>query len=131
MNLASSNYKILIVESSSMIVERMNILLAEMNCIDSIATAFSYGEALEKLNQEKFDVVLLDTQLPGKNGFELLSFIKMNYPAVKTIILTNQTSDFYRNKGHVIGSDHFIDKSNEFEKVVDIIKDYAVGYQMN
>lgn len=131
MKLHNSSYNVLIVDSSLMIVDRLCGLLTELGNINTVSKAYTYGEALDKLADNKFDLVLLDTQLHGKSGFELLSFIKSNFPETKTIMLTNQTSDFYRDKGQRIGTDHFIDKSSEFEKVVEIIKDYSVGYQMN
>lgn len=131
MNSYNRNYKILIVDSSSMIVDRLNYLLTEMNCLNCVSAAHSYNEALDKLVHNNFDVVLLDTQIPGKSGFELLSYIKTNHPVTKTIMVTNQTSNYYRDKGQRIGTDHFIDKSGEFEKLVEIIKEYSVGYQMN
>jgi DNA-binding NarL/FixJ family response regulator len=131
MKLQNNDYRILIVDSSLMIVERLNGMLAEMNCSNCVSAAFTYGEALEKLSTNTYDIVLLDTQLPGKNGFELLTFIKGNYPEMKTIMFTNQVSDFYRTKGERIGTDHFFDKSSDFEKVIEIVKRYSVGYQMN
>ena len=126
-----NNCKILIVDSSLIIIERLLGLLNEMCENQVITKTNTYAEALEKLTSEKYDVVVMDTQLPDKSGFELLSFIKKNYPEIKTILLTNQSSDFYRVKGKKIGTDYFIDKSEEFEKIVGIIKDYTVGYQMN
>lgn len=131
MKLQNSDYKILIVDSSLMIVDRLYGLLEELGSFNTVSKAYTYADALEKLSANKYDLVLLDTQLQGKSGFELLSFIKSNFPTTKTIMLTNQTSDFYRDKGERIGTDHFIDKSSEFEKVIEIIKDYSVGYQMN
>jgi two-component system OmpR family response regulator len=131
MKLQNNDYKILIVDSSLMIVDRLYGLLMELGSFNTVSKAYTYTDALDKLSTDKFDIVLLDTQLQGKSGFELLSFIKGNFPDIKTIMLTNQTSTFYRNKGERIGADHFIDKSSEFEKVVDIIKEYALGYQMN
>jgi DNA-binding NarL/FixJ family response regulator len=126
-----NNYRILVVDSSLIIIERLYQLLKEMTCIGCVSKAYNYTEALEKMSIEDFDIVLLDSQLPGKNGFELLSFIKEHYPKTKTIMLTNQSSEFYRNKGAKIGADHFIDKSDEFERVAQIINEYSVGYQMN
>lgn len=126
-----TNCKILIVDSSLLVVERLFGLLQEI-CEDHVITkTYNFAEALQKLKNEKYDIVVLDTQLPDKNGFELLLFIKQNFPGTKTIMLTNQSSDFYRNKCKKIGTDYFIDKSDEFEKIVGIIKDYSVGYEMN
>ena len=111
MKLHSNGYKILIVDSSLMIVDRLNNLLSEMSCDNCISSANNYEEAVEKLLAEKYDIVLLDTQLQGKNGFELLSYIKLNCPDTKTVMITNQTSDFYKMKGKQI----YLKISNELK----------------
>ncbi len=131
MSTIHANYKILVVDSSMIVAERINQMLTELECIEKVFKAFNYSQALDILSKQNFDIVLLDTQLPGKNGFELLSFIKRSYPETKTIILTNQSGNFYRSKGEKIGSDHFIDKSSEFEKILQIINSYSEGFQMN
>ncbi|MEO7524389.1 MAG: response regulator [Ferruginibacter sp.] len=127
----NNNYNILIVDNSSMIVERLCGLLRELGNVKAVSKAYSYEEALETLSAGNFDLVLLDTQLQDKSGFELLAYIKSNFPEVKTIMFTNQTSCFYQEKGERIGTDHFIDKSSEFEKVIEIIQDYSPGYELN
>ncbi|MCX6799576.1 MAG: response regulator [Candidatus Falkowbacteria bacterium] len=43
-----------------------------------VATAFDGGEVLAKLKIEKPDLILLDLIMPVKNGFEVLSEIKMD-----------------------------------------------------
>lgn len=131
MNLPNNNYRILVVDSSLIVAERLNALLKDLECVQLVSRAYSYKQALELLARETYEVVLLDSQLPDQSGFDLLAFIKKNYPEVKTIMLTNQSSVLYRNKGLQMGTDHFIDKSSEFESVAQIINNYAVGYQMN
>ena len=131
MNTPNASYRILVVDSSMIVVDRIQRMLKELECIENVFKAYNYDEALDIMSKQNFDIVLLDTQLPGNNGFELLSFIKKSYPETKTIILTNQSGNYYRNKGEKIGSDHFIDKSAEFEKIVQIINNYSVGFQMN
>lgn len=121
----------LIVDSSLMIVDRLCGMLSELEVPGQFSKAYSYDAAMEKLSSGFFDLVLMDTQLQGKSGFELLTFIKRNFPCTKTILLTNQTGDFYREKGEEIGTDHFMDKSAEFEKAAEIIRNYSYGIQMN
>ena len=53
-----------------------------------VYTASSAFEALELLNQVKFDVVLTDIKMPGMDGIELFRHIKSNWPRCKTIFLT-------------------------------------------
>ena len=65
---------------------------------------------------------MLDIQLPGKNGIELLSFVKSRYPQIKIIIVTNRASDYYRDLCNEMGANSFIDKSTEFEKIPELIE---------
>ena len=46
-------------------------------------TATSGREAVEKLNQERFDVALVDLKLPDSNGLDILKEIRLNSPPVK------------------------------------------------
>jgi len=45
-------------------------------------------EGLEKLNDKRVDIVLLDMRLPGKDGFEVLKAINLDHPEVTVIIMT-------------------------------------------
>lgn len=131
MNIQKSNYSILIVDPSQIVADRIQQMLEELDCVEMVLKVFSGSEALAIMKKQHVDIVLLDTQLPGTDGFELLSSIKQSYPETKTIVLTNQSGNYYRHKGEKIGSDHFIDKSNEFEKIIQIINNYSLDLQMN
>lgn len=119
-----NSYKILIVDDSALVVDRLFENLHEMKCVDKLFSAHSYPEAVNQIIQQPPHFVLLDIQLPGKNGIELLSFIKQNYPNIVTIMLTNMVSDYYKDLCNNIGADYFIDKSSEFEKIPGIIETY-------
>jgi DNA-binding NtrC family response regulator len=49
-------------------------------------------EGLEKIGANKYDLVLLDLRMPGKDGLEVLSTIKQRWPATKVIIVTGFAS---------------------------------------
>ena len=66
---------LLIVDNSSLIIERLINILSEVKTIKKILAATNYAEAVNMLGENKTDIVLLDIQLPGKNGIELLKFI--------------------------------------------------------
>lgn len=119
-------YQVLIVDDSQLISNRMEKQLLELDCVSSTFIAYNFNDAVELLTKEIIDVVILDINLsiPGKNGLELLQFIKDNYSNVKTIMLTNQSDDFYKNLCLKIGSDNFVDKSVDFEKIPSIIQEF-------
>ena len=117
----SKKLKVLIVDDSNIIVERLSAIIAELVCVGPVLISNTYSEAVNLINIELPDVILLDIQLPDKSGIELLSFVKSNHPAIKTIIVTNRASDYYKSLCEEMGSDSFIDKSTEFEKIPEII----------
>ncbi len=74
-------------------------------------------EALKKLNQINFDLVLLDINLPGINGFETLKEIKsQNYPC-KVIITSFRESDEYLSEAELNGASGYIKKSEFASKI--------------
>ncbi len=73
------------------------------------------------LSEKETDIVLLDIQLPGKNGIDLLKFIVKDHPAVKVVMLTNLVSDYYQKLCRKIGAVHFMDKSKDFESIPRVV----------
>ncbi len=67
-----------------------------------VSTASSGEEALERIRDNKFNVVLLDHMMPGMDGVETLSEIRKDYPDLPVYALTANTAlgeDFYKEKG--------------------------------
>jgi|SRR5688572_14685738 len=112
---------VLMVDDNMGFVERMKGLLDEISQIGYINVASDYNEASMYVNEDKPDVVLLDINLPGKNGIEILKKIRISGHQCKVIMLTNHADEYYRQQCKELGADFFLDKSNDFAKVPDII----------
>ena len=112
---------ILIVDDSPLIIERLTELLQELQYIGQVVNAVDYKQAVALLKKENIDIALLDIQLPGANGIALLQFIKINYPAIKSIMLSNEATGYHRKICKKEGAFYFIDKSKEFESIPEIL----------
>lgn len=112
---------ILIVDDNMNFVVRMIGLLREVANIGCVHVAGDYDEARRLLTLENPDVVLLDINLPGKNGIEILKYIKQNPSDCEVIMITNHADDYYRQQCHELGAKHFLDKSNDFALVPELI----------
>ena len=64
------------------------------------------------------DTVILDIRLPDDSGIQLLRQIKSGYPGIKVIMLTNYDLQQYRRQCLRLGADYFLNKTQEFEKMV-------------
>jgi two-component system chemotaxis response regulator CheY len=121
-----SGLKILIVEDSALILERMNSILRELDCISEIVDSGNGNDAISVMNATNPDVVLLDINLPGKSGISILKEIKSQSTA-KVVMLTNYSDQFYRNLCSELGADHFLDKSTEFEKIPSLLNEIYIS----
>lgn len=114
---------ILIVDDNLNFVERMICLLKELVNISNIHVATNYDEARILIAKEQLNVALLDINLPGKNGIEILKLIRQNKNKCEVIMITNHVDDYYRQQCLELGAKHFLDKSNDFALVPDIINE--------
>ena len=112
---------VMIVDDSEQIRERLLALLAESAQIHIVGQAGAVPEALDTLQRVKPDTVIIDIRLPGRSGIELLKEIKSRYPGVTVIMLTNYDFANYRRQCKKLGADYFLNKTLEFESIVDTI----------
>jgi DNA-binding NtrC family response regulator len=75
-----------------------------------VGTASDGDEAINLVQSKKFDLVLLDIKMPRVDGFEVLKFIKKNYPTIKVIMLTGfaDLKNAIESKKH--GAEDFVSK---------------------
>ncbi|OFY33572.1 MAG: hypothetical protein A2W91_10390 [Bacteroidetes bacterium GWF2_38_335] len=84
---------------------------------NKIKTFFSGEECLEKIS-EKPDFLILDYQLSGKNGIEVLKEFKETSPDTHVIFLSGKREMDIANKSMEMGADSFIVKNNQsFQKI--------------
>ena len=113
--------QVLIVDDSQPIRERLAALLSESGQIRIVGEAGNVQEGWQAVQFFRPDTVILDIRLPGSTGIALLKKIKEHYPRVTVIMLTNFDDAQYRRQCRRLGADHFLNKTLEFEKIVDTI----------
>ena len=104
-----------------MVCQRLRGLLSPLEGVTIDGEAHNATEALEFIQKKKPDVVILDIQMPDGNGFDVLQITKGHSPSTVVIIFTNYPFPQYRRKYLDAGADFFLDKSVEFEKLVELI----------
>lgn len=107
--------KILIIEDDQEISKLLSVILTKSNT-EPVA-AYSGTEGLLQLQNNMFDLILLDLMLPGKSGEELIKEIREN--SLIPIIVISAKVDI-ENKVHVLkmGADDYITKPFNQEEVI-------------
>jgi len=119
--------KVLIVDSSIQIVERLKEMVSEAERLVAIHKAVSYKEATDVFLETKPDVVVLDLGLPANRSFDLIWEMKNASPAATIIILSIHTDIPTQEQCHSLGADFFFDKYNDFEKITGLINTIATN----
>ena len=114
--------KVFIADDSDIVRERLKEMLSEISEVEIIGEAGDGEEAIKSILELHPDVVILDIRMPGGNGIDVLQAIKRGDAAPTVIMLTNYPYPQYRKKCMDLGADYFFDKSNEFERVMEVIE---------
>ena len=112
--------KVLVVDDSPTIRSRIVALLREVPGVE--ATEADGGqEAIERVRASAFDVVVLDLHMPGRSGLDVLPEIKAEPRPPRVIVFTSHPTELHRRQCLALGADHFLDKSREFQQLVDVL----------
>lgn len=118
MEINPSEYKILIVDDVMSNILLLKVLLTNEKF--AIATASNGRQALEQVEKENPDLVLLDVMMPDMSGFEVAQHLKSNPNTadIPIIFLTalNSTADIV--KGFQVGANDFISKPFNKEELI-------------
>lgn len=112
------NLKIAVVDDSwewrMRTVSELRLILGE----DVLLTEFESGDALI-LSEEIFDLVFLDIEMPGRDGFETALIYRGAHPKTLIVLLTTHTE--YWKKGYTVGVFRFLEKTNLREDIRETI----------
>jgi CheY-like chemotaxis protein len=113
---------VLIVDDSAIVRERLVALIEGLEHPIIVGQAADGFQALRLFQQHRPDAVVLDIQLPGIDGFDLLAQFKKEHPACVVMMMTTYAFIAFRQRCAALGADHFFDKSTEFERITEILE---------
>ena len=114
--------RVLIADDSPVIVERLIEVVGKIRGIERLDQADTVATASEAFRRLRPDVVILDMQMPGGSGLDVLKIIKEDGIGCAVIVLTNFAYPQYRRRCLQGGAQFFLDKSTEFEKVSELLQ---------
>ncbi len=86
-----------------------------------VITASSGDDALSRVEEKPFDVVITDIAMPGINGLDLLSLIKAKNPQTRVIIITAYGSDEREEQAMKRGAEFYIEKPFDLREIRDLV----------
>ena len=87
-----------------------------------VTTSSTASEALEMIEKESYDAIILDFMMPAMDGFETLEAIKERRPESQIILLTGYATLEKGVEAMKLGATDFIEKPADLEKLTEKIK---------
>ena len=93
MSTEGGSIRIMAVDDHSLVLEGIATFIAGQPDMRLVAEASNGREAIHQFREHRPDVTLMDLQLPGANGTDVLIAIRGEFPRARIVILTTSDSD--------------------------------------
>ena len=119
--------RILLVDEHPVVRAGLTSMLSTIPGLDVCGAASSGEEALQMVDSEKPDLLLLDLRMPGMTGIELLKAIRAKTSPPKTLVLTSYESDEEIYRAIEAGAQGYLLKSTPQAEIVAAIQTVHSG----
>ncbi len=119
--------KILIVDDHRIFREGLKRIISPHSDIVVHGEASNSNEALDKLADKSYDVMLLDISMPGISGLDLLKQLRVEYPELKVLILTMHPEEQFAVRALKLGASGYLSKDSTPDELVDAVRKASWG----
>lgn len=119
--------KILICDDHKIVRDGLRQILLQLQDALVIEEAGSGIEAITRLKNDKFDIMLLDISLPDVNGLEVLKKVKTNWPSTNVLMLSMYPQEHYALRALKIGASGYLTKDTASEELLLAVEKVSKG----
>jgi len=125
--MAGENLSLIIADDHTLFIDGLCLLLQGEPGIEILSIASNGRELMSLLHKHSPDIVLLDINMPGYNGFEALTRIKSFYPKIKVIMLSTYNEEHLIEKAKAGGANGYMVKNADKNELINVIKLVSKG----
>lgn len=119
--------RVVIADDHTIVREGLKQLLTAAGDIEVVGEAVDGHEALARVRNVEFDVLVLDMSMPGKAGMELIRQIKSEKPKLRIVVLTMHQENQYAVRAIRAGASGYLTKDSASAQLVHAIRKVASG----
>ncbi len=119
--------RILIVDDHAVVRQGIKQIISDMDQPVEVTEAGNGGEAIRQLRNGEWDMVLLDINLPGKNGIEVLKQIKAEWKKLPVLMLSMYSEDQYAMRAIRSGAAGYMTKESAADELLSAIAKVTAG----
>ncbi|MDH4286300.1 MAG: response regulator transcription factor [Gallionella sp.] len=119
--------KILIADDHAIVRGGLKQLLSGESGFSVAGEASDGLEALKRLREQPFDVLLMDMSMPGRSGIELIKQVKSEHPKLAILVLSMHKEEQYALRAMKAGASGYLTKESAPELLISAIRKVAQG----
>ena len=119
--------RIMLADDHTLFRQGIRTLISAEADMEVVGEASNGGDAVDKANEVRPDVVLMDIGMPGLSSFEATRQIKKNRPETKVLFLTMYDDEDYLVEGMEVGASGYVLKDSPAPQLVAAVRDICRG----
>ena len=118
---------ILLVDDHEIVRRGVRQIIADEYPSGFVRDAISVDDAIERLDEAEWDLIICDLSMPGRGGFDLLQHVKSNKPDVPVLILSIHQEEKYAKRVLQSGAAGYLSKETVSSELVGAVKKIIQG----
>lgn len=119
--------KVLIADDHLVVRKGLSELLKGIDPVTLVDEAKDGREALQKMSEREFDLVILDISMPGPSGLDVLQSIRAKNVKVQILVLSVHPQEQYALRALRLGAAGYLSKDCAYEELALAIKKISAG----
>jgi two-component system invasion response regulator UvrY len=119
--------QIVLCDDHAMIRRGIRDTLSEHVDMKVVGESGNYAELKEILRSTPCDVLVLDLNLPGRSGLEVLAAVQESHPHIKALVVSMFAEDQYAIRSLKAGAHGYLNKAGDPNELVDAVRTVAKG----
>lgn len=111
------NYHVLIADDHAIVRYGTSFVIKELVPTGTIQEANNFDQALKLLDTDRFDLMVLDINIPGGNNLQMIDVIKLRQPNLKILIFSGYDEQLYALRYLQAGADGYVVKQATDEEL--------------
>ncbi|HYR25635.1 MAG TPA: response regulator transcription factor [Aquabacterium sp.] len=119
--------KVILCDDHALIRRGIRDTLADADDIEVVGEAADYGELRTLLRDKSCDVLVLDINLPGRSGLDVLHVLKEEGSTLKVLVVSMYPEDQYAMRALKAGASGYLNKGSDAAQIVAAVKTVSLG----
>jgi DNA-binding NarL/FixJ family response regulator len=119
--------KVLLVDDHAVVRSGVRLILDSAPNIEVTAEAENAQDALRFVHLHDFDIALVDIEMNGKSGLDLLKILRREKPLMKVLMLSMYSEDVYAVRAIKLGASGYLTKSSPAAEMVAAVQKVVSG----